>query len=341
MPDRSHLIQGCGVRSFFGIAVSKIFLSYRRSDSQDVAGRIFDHLVAKYTRDSVFKDTDNIPLGVSYPTYLREKLQKAKVVFVIIGPNWVNATGKGGKRRLDDPADPVRNEIETALELGLPIIPIMVSNATIPTAADLPESLKQLVLLNGQPVRADPDFHVDIARLTAKLNELFGPDLSGTPISPAKDRLGLRHRSAIKHLRELQEAHGKLTEAQVTEAQPKPMFKFTIGTKIWLSVWVMVGLTWIPIAVIPQWEDAMTAAGFVTFFYFLFSLFFLGMKLLGMFFADFAIGLGPVWHARAALDAKVSYLETHFPEEVQHWGGHAVLQDADSVSVLLRDLEGS
>ena len=37
-----------------------IFLSYRRKDSADVSGRIYDRLSIKYGKDQVFKDVDSI-----------------------------------------------------------------------------------------------------------------------------------------------------------------------------------------------------------------------------------------------------------------------------------------
>ena len=36
--------------------MAKIFLSYRREDSADVAGRIFDHLERRFGRDRLFLD---------------------------------------------------------------------------------------------------------------------------------------------------------------------------------------------------------------------------------------------------------------------------------------------
>jgi hypothetical protein len=43
-----------------------IFISYRRDDSADVAGRIYDRLVDSFGEDLVFKDVDNIPFGMDF-----------------------------------------------------------------------------------------------------------------------------------------------------------------------------------------------------------------------------------------------------------------------------------
>lgn len=149
-----------------------VFISYRRSDSQDVTGRIYDRLVAKYQRNQILKDVDNIPLGVSFPKHLNQMLAKADVVLVIIGPTWVNTTDEQGRRRLEDAGDFVRVEVETALRAKIPVVPILVSHARMPSAADLPLSMQKLVDRNGIQVRPDPDFNNDIERLCSGLEHL-------------------------------------------------------------------------------------------------------------------------------------------------------------------------
>jgi hypothetical protein len=113
-----------------------IFVSYRRSDSQDVTGRIYDRLVSKFTQKQIFKDVDSIPLGVSFPAHIRQLLSKASVVLVVIGPDWVTAEDEHGRRRLDDPSDFVRLEVELALRADMPVIPVLVSNASMPQVSE-------------------------------------------------------------------------------------------------------------------------------------------------------------------------------------------------------------
>lgn len=45
--------------------MSKILISYRREDSADITGRIYDRLVQVFPQ-SVFRDVDSIPLGVAF-----------------------------------------------------------------------------------------------------------------------------------------------------------------------------------------------------------------------------------------------------------------------------------
>jgi hypothetical protein len=149
-----------------------IFISYRRSDSQDVTGRIYDRLLNTFTRNQVFKDVDSIPLGVSFPAHIQEILGKSSVVLVVIGPTWLATTDGQGKRRLDDPSDFVRLEVELALRAEIPVIPVLVSGARMPPASELPESLKGLADRNGMQVRADPDFNHDMTRLFSGIDHL-------------------------------------------------------------------------------------------------------------------------------------------------------------------------
>ena len=149
-----------------------IFISYRRSDSQDVTGRIYDRLVTRFTQKDVFKDVDSIPLGVSFAIHIRQMLRKTGVVLVVIGPTWVNARDEQGQRRLDDANDFVRLEVEIALRAGMPVVPVLVSHAAMPQASDLPASLQKLVARNGIAVRPDPDFNNDIARLISGIDHL-------------------------------------------------------------------------------------------------------------------------------------------------------------------------
>ncbi|MBN2119137.1 MAG: toll/interleukin-1 receptor domain-containing protein [Anaerolineales bacterium] len=148
----------------------RIFVSYRRSDSADIAGRIYDRLVGKFGRDLIFKDVDSIPLGIDFREYLGKKVSECDVLLAIIGDRWLEASDATGARRLDDPADFVRIEIEAALERGIPVIPLLVRGAQMPVEASLPVSLRKLIYRNGIQVRADPDFHHDMDRLIFALD---------------------------------------------------------------------------------------------------------------------------------------------------------------------------
>jgi len=141
-----------------------IFLSYRRSDSQDVAGRIHDRLIQHFGSAHVFKDVDSIPLGVDFRRYVGDQIGRCDVLLAVIGPDWLAACDEHG-RRLEDPRDLVRVEIASALKRDIPVVPVLVGGATMPSEQALPEELRDLSFRNGIPVRPDPDFHTDVSRL--------------------------------------------------------------------------------------------------------------------------------------------------------------------------------
>lgn len=150
-----------------------VFLSYRRDDSADVTGRIYDRLVQRFGKAQVFKDVDSIPLGVDFREHLGNVVGRCSVVLVVIGDRWLNA-GAPGARRLDDVADFVRIEIESALERRIPVVPVLVRGAAIPGDSDLPQTLRPLAYRNGIAVRPDPDFHRDMDRLITGLESHLG-----------------------------------------------------------------------------------------------------------------------------------------------------------------------
>ena len=109
--------------------MARIAISYRREDSLVITGRIFDRLVAHYGRDAVFRDIDNIPLGVDFRTHVNRTIDSSDIVLAIVGPRWIGP--RANQKRLANPADPVRVEIEAAVRKGVPLIPVLVLGATM------------------------------------------------------------------------------------------------------------------------------------------------------------------------------------------------------------------
>jgi hypothetical protein len=150
----------------------KIYASYRRADSAALTGRISDHLASHFGPQSIFKDVDSIPIGADFRRTLQQEIEQCNVVLAVIGPSWTSITDEEGSRRLDNPDDFVRIELEAALQRGIPIVPVLVDGASIPSARDLPESLRAIAYRNAAMVRPDPDFHVDVDRLIKALETL-------------------------------------------------------------------------------------------------------------------------------------------------------------------------
>jgi len=138
-----------------------------------MTGRIYDRLVQRFGKEAIFKDVDNIPLGVDFRQHIDSIVKTCDVVLVVIGSNWLGTSGEPGKQRLDDPRDLVRLEVESALRRNIPIIPLLVQNAPMPSEEFLPSTLKEFAYRNGMTVGRDPNFHSDVDRLIRNLEPYF------------------------------------------------------------------------------------------------------------------------------------------------------------------------
>jgi TIR domain len=162
-----------------------IFLSYRRDDTEQITGRIRDRLTARFGERSIFRDVDSIPVGMRFRDKIEETLRAAKVLVAVIGPQWAEAVDRQGRRRMDQPEDPVRFELETALALGLPLLPILVKEARMPQADELPASLTGLPGINAVIIPAEPYFSEGMVRLNAAIESLTAP-VRGIPSEAPK-----------------------------------------------------------------------------------------------------------------------------------------------------------
>ncbi|HSL44990.1 MAG TPA: SUMF1/EgtB/PvdO family nonheme iron enzyme [Anaerolineales bacterium] len=153
----------------------KIFISYRRADSRYVVDRIRDRLIAAYGEEAVFRDIESIPLGMNFADVLEEATSTCNVMLVVIGTQWTTITDAQGNKRLFDPGDYTRIEVETGLKhKEILVIPVLVMNATMPGPKDIPESLADLLFRNAISVRNDPDFNPDMQRLIQGINRFIG-----------------------------------------------------------------------------------------------------------------------------------------------------------------------
>lgn len=151
--------------------MASIFLSYRRDDSAGFAGRLTDDLEAALGAGSVFRDVDDIPPGEDFVRAIESHLRDVDAVLVMIGPRWLE-TRVDDRRRLDDPADYVRQEIVAALTSGKPIIPLLLNGATMPRDTALPEALRPLTRRQALNL-ADVSWKADVIRLLAAMRPLL------------------------------------------------------------------------------------------------------------------------------------------------------------------------
>jgi hypothetical protein len=116
-----------------GAGAAGIFISYRRADAGWPARWLTDQLSAHFGAGVVFQDVDSILPGDDFAAEIEAAVGACSVLLVLIGLRWLAAEGAAG-RRLDDPGDWVRLELEVALRRKVRIIPVLVDGAAMPAA---------------------------------------------------------------------------------------------------------------------------------------------------------------------------------------------------------------
>ncbi len=147
----------------------RLFVSYRRADSAASARGLFEALKSRFGERHVFLDTSDIPYGEDFRRAIRKRIAASDVMLVVIGKQWLSAANERGPR-LQQPDDPVRFEIETALaNKELRIVPITIDGAEPPPDSALPASIRALVVLNMARLHNDT-FDVDFNALVDQLH---------------------------------------------------------------------------------------------------------------------------------------------------------------------------
>ncbi len=152
---------------------TNIFISYRRSDSAAVAGRIYDQLNSLFT-EHIFFDVETIEPGIDFVQVIRTALASCGVMIVVIGKKWLVSEATG--TRLGDENDYVTLEVQTALDSRMPIIPVLVNGAFMPSQSELPEALSSIAQLNALEIRHTA-FSRDMEALINTLYETLGGKL--------------------------------------------------------------------------------------------------------------------------------------------------------------------
>ena len=150
-----------------------LFVSYRRNDTEGIAGRLYDRLVDHYDRNAVFIDVDSVPIGVDFHDYLDESVKQCDVMLVLIGSKWLSAVDEHSNRRLVSTKDFVRVEIELALKHETKLVPVLIGSTEMPKESELPDSIKKLVRRNGTTIDAGRFFNQTVNALIADLDQDF------------------------------------------------------------------------------------------------------------------------------------------------------------------------
>jgi hypothetical protein len=174
-----------------------VFISYRREDSAGYAGRLHEELEERLGAQQVFRDVDTLRAGQDFEEAIRQRLSRCAACVVMIGPGWIRSQTATGERRLDQPGDYVVMEIAAALARpDVVVIPVLVGDAAMPGAGDLPDAIKGLARRHAFTAR-DETWEADMDRLAATLAQDDGtgrvPAPTHTPATlPGPTGPGLR-----------------------------------------------------------------------------------------------------------------------------------------------------
>ncbi len=172
-----------------------IFISYRRDDTEGYAGRLFQDLSDRFGKDSVFMDVAGIEPGRDFRRVIEQQVASCGVLLAVIGKAWLTVADAQGKRRLEDPFDFVRLETASALKRDIPVIPVLVQQAEMPRAEQLPDDLKDLAFRNSVELthaRWESDVELLIAALRRYVDPSEPTAAAAPPLSHAAARAGGR-----------------------------------------------------------------------------------------------------------------------------------------------------
>jgi hypothetical protein len=168
-------------------ATRRIFISYRRSDTQGYAGWLNQILEERFGKSNVFRDLDSISPGEHFPTKVARTIADCTDVFVLIGNAWLGPGASGS--RLGDHDDWVRLELEAAIQHGLRIVPLLIGDARVPPREALPPSLHPLCERQSFELR-DAHFAEDVRHVVNQTEHVSTADLEylGTAAARRDDR---------------------------------------------------------------------------------------------------------------------------------------------------------
>jgi hypothetical protein len=151
-----------------------VLISYRRDETGIETARLHDRLATEYGEDRVFLDIHDVPLGIDHVDHLRAQIERCSAVIVMIGSEWIAMTNGRGQRRLEQADDPVLAEVALALQQKhIQVIPLLVQNASMPPAEDLPADIRLLARRNW--IRLRPErWDEDVERLLIGLRRTMG-----------------------------------------------------------------------------------------------------------------------------------------------------------------------
>lgn len=237
--------------------MSKIFISYRRSDSEHMTDRLYDDLIAHFGRDSVFRDAQSIGGGQDFTHAIKNALEESSVLLIVIGQSWSETLKTRAEQR---EMDWVHFEIEAGLERHerdkLHIIPVRIDDAPFPDQQDLPKTLRPLARLNAVPLRTGRDYERDLQDLIALIAPHLGIQAEATTAASSvtlipddllpipSTALTPDHHEALPGDPIQPDEPVSVSRTQAMAAHLKRNWQFWLGTMLLPIVLLIVGFVW-------------------------------------------------------------------------------------------------
>jgi YVTN family beta-propeller protein len=174
----------------------RVFVSYRRDDVPDASARLADSLVERLGPECVFFDRDSIDGGAYFTEVIRDYIERCDVLLAVIGDDWLQASRAGGGRRIQDPEDYVRLEIEAGLRCDIPVVPVLIQTASLPAPGELPDAVRPLLERSALQL-SRTHWRVDVDTLIASIEKLAGRSTGVKALDRLLRRIHARERLMI------------------------------------------------------------------------------------------------------------------------------------------------
>lgn len=148
-------------------------VAYRVETTRDIGEHISDYLAYHYGPNNVVRMPTPGARPHDFANRVEATLANCRLLVVVIDPYWADAVGPDGRRWLDDPTDPVRVLVATALRLHLLIVPLLVAGAMVPPPQAIPPDMAPVVALQAVVIRDGPFVQVDLQRAVDQINTVL------------------------------------------------------------------------------------------------------------------------------------------------------------------------
>ena len=202
--------------------MAKIFLNYRREETSGHAGRLYDRLSQHFGADQIFMDLDTLKPGVDFTQDIDQAVGQCEVMVSLVGNRWLVLPDESGGPRINNPEDWVRLEIKSALDRNIPVVPVLVQRASMPSKSQLPSNLEQFTRRQAFEL-LDNRFHQDADNLIDRLEEILQEIAEQKRLKDEAKQREAEHQRREKEEKQKEEAHKR----EMADLEPRLiLFKF-------------------------------------------------------------------------------------------------------------------